>query len=75
MLQSGSRRGNLELAYLWLIILDEATPLKRCTQMMYKMYWPMTVKLPALPMYVMEQLEKGARILQTISVAEYHEPA
>ena len=41
--------------------------------MMYKMYWPIAVKLPAY-LKIMEKLEKGSEILQTVSVAEYIEP-
>ena len=42
--------------------------------MMYKMYWPLAVQLPAYYLKIMEKLEKGTGILQTVSVAEYNEP-
>ena len=43
--------------------------------MMYKMYWPIAVKLPAYVSKNNEKLEKGKWILQTVSVAKYNEPA
>ena len=43
--------------------------------MMYKMYWPLVVKLPAYVTKIMEKIEKGTGILQIVSVAEYNEPA
>ena len=45
------------------------------TQMMYRVYWPIAVKLPAYVSKNNEKLEKGTGILQTVSVAEYNEPA
>ena len=54
---------------------NEATPLKQCTQMMYKISWPRLVKLPAFVSKNNEKLEKGTGILQTASVVEYNAPA
>ena len=43
--------------------------------MMYRMYWSIAIKLPAYVSKNNEKLEKGTGILQTVSVAEYNEPA
>ena len=42
---------------------------------MYKMHLPVAVKLPAMYLKIMEKLDKGTGILQTVSVADYNELA
>ena len=64
------------LAYLWLVIIDE-TQMRQWSNTSKTVHTNDVQTVLALLMYikVMEKLDKGTGILQTVSVAEYNEPA